>query len=45
LEARFGDIPTRLVEALSAVSDVPELEKLLKHAAVCRDLEAFTSKC
>jgi hypothetical protein len=44
LEARFGDIPTGLVEALARVSDVPKLESLLKHAAVCADLEAFTLK-
>jgi hypothetical protein len=44
LEARFGDIPAGLVEASARVSDVPKLESLLKHAAVCADLEAFSSK-
>ena len=45
LEARFGDIPVGLAEKLTGISDVPTLEKLLKSAAVCRDLEAFTSNC
>ena len=43
LEARFGEVPAGLVEALAAVSDVLRLEKLLKYAAVCTDLEAFAS--
>ncbi len=45
LEARFGEIPAGLVEALSAISDVQRLEKLLKTAAVCPDLDAFASHC
>jgi hypothetical protein len=45
LEVRFGDIPAGLVETFNAISDVPTLEKLLKIAAVCRDLEAFASNC
>jgi hypothetical protein len=44
LEARFGKIPAGLVEALATVSDIARLEKLLKCAAVCADLEAFSSK-
>jgi hypothetical protein len=43
LEARFGEVPAGLLEALTAVSDVQRLEKLLKYAAVCTDLEAFAS--
>jgi hypothetical protein len=43
LEARFGVVPAGLLEALTAVSDVQRLEKLLKYAAVCTDLEAFAS--
>jgi hypothetical protein len=43
LEARFGEIPAGMVEALATVSDVTRLEKLLKWAAVCADLEAFVS--
>jgi hypothetical protein len=43
LEARFGEVPVGLLEALTAVSDVQRLEKLLKYAAVCTDLEAFAS--
>jgi hypothetical protein len=43
LEARFGTLPARLVEALSTVSDVARLEKLLKSAAVCADLGVFAS--
>jgi hypothetical protein len=45
LEARFGDIPVGLVEKLTAISDVPTLVNLLKGAAVCQDLEAFSSNC
>ena len=43
LEARFGEVPAGLLEALRAVSDVQRLEKLLKYAAVCTDLEAVAS--
>jgi predicted transposase/invertase (TIGR01784 family) len=43
LEARFGELPAGLVEALATVSDTARLEKLLKCAAVCADLEAFAS--
>ena len=45
MEARFGAIPAGLVEALATVSDVARLEKLLKVAAVCADLEVFASNC
>ena len=45
LEARFGKVPEGLLEVLSAVSELHRLERLLKIAAVCPDLEAFVSNC
>jgi hypothetical protein len=43
LEVRFARIPEGLREALSGVSELDRLEKLLKVAVVCPDLEAFTA--
>jgi predicted transposase YdaD len=43
LELRFAPIPEGLREALSGVSELGRLEKLLKVAVVCPDLEAFAS--
>jgi len=43
LEVRFAPIPEGLREALSGVSELDRLEKLLKVAVICPDLEAFTS--
>jgi hypothetical protein len=43
LEVRFASIPEGLREALSGVSELNRLEKLLKVAVVCPDLEAFSS--
>ena len=43
LEVRFAPLPEGLREALSGVSALDRLERLLKVAVVCPDLEAFTS--
>jgi hypothetical protein len=43
LEVRFAPIPEGLREALSGVSELDRLEKLLKVAVICPDMEAFTS--
>jgi predicted transposase YdaD len=43
LEVRFAPIPEGLREALSGVSELDRLEKLLKVAVICPDLESFTS--
>jgi len=43
LEVRFAPIPEGLREALSGVCELDRLEKLLKVAVICPDLEAFTS--
>jgi hypothetical protein len=43
LEVRFAPIPEGLREVLSGVSELGRLEKLLKVAVVCPDLESFAS--
>jgi hypothetical protein len=43
LEVRFAPLPEGLREALSGVSELDRLEKLLKVAVICPDLESFTS--
>jgi predicted transposase YdaD len=43
LEVRFASVPEGLREALSGISELDRLEKLLKFAVVCPDLEAFSS--
>ena len=43
LEVRFAPIPKGLREVLSRMSDLDRLEKLLKIAVVCPNLEAFAS--
>jgi hypothetical protein len=43
LEVRFAPLPEGLREALSGVSALDRLERLLKVAVICPDLEAFTS--
>lgn len=41
LKARFGDVPSDLVEYLRAVTREKKLNALIDKAAVCRNLEAF----
>jgi hypothetical protein len=43
LDVRFAPIPEGLREVLSGVSELGRLEKLLKVAVVCPDLESFAS--
>ncbi len=43
LEVRFDPIPEGLKETLAGVSELGRLERLLKVAVVCPDLEAFTA--
>jgi hypothetical protein len=43
LEVRFASVPEGLREALSGISELDRLEKLLKVAVICPDLEAFSS--
>jgi flagellar biosynthesis/type III secretory pathway protein FliH len=42
LEVRFAPIPEGLREVLSGISELGRLEKLLKVAVVCPDLESFS---
>ncbi len=41
LEARFGDVPRDLVEAIESVVDEKQLKDLVRSAAACPDLAAF----
>jgi hypothetical protein len=41
LQTRFGAVPPKIAERLRAVSALKKLNELTKHAARCRDLEAF----
>jgi hypothetical protein len=41
LEARFGELPPDLVEAIESVGGEKELKDLVRSAAVCADLAAF----
>ena len=41
LEARFGDVPRDLVEAIESVVDEKQLEGLVRSAGTCRDLAEF----
>ncbi len=41
LEARFGEVPRDLVEAIELVGDEKQLEDLVRSAAACSDLAAF----
>jgi hypothetical protein len=41
LEARFGDVPRDLVEAIESVDDKKQLKDLVRSAAACPDLPAF----
>lgn len=43
LETRFHRAPAGLIETISAISDLPTLERLLKTAVVCSNVEAFAS--
>jgi hypothetical protein len=44
LEARFGTAPLDLTQAVNAVTDQAKLRDLVKHAAVCPDLDAFRTR-
>jgi hypothetical protein len=41
LEARFGDVPRDLAQAIEAVADDDRLTELVRQAAACPDLQAF----
>ena len=41
LEARFGDVPRDLVEAIESVVNEKQLKDLVRSAAACPDLAAF----
>jgi hypothetical protein len=41
LEARFGTLPTGLGDLVRAIRDENQLEMLIRHASVCKDLPAF----
>ena len=41
LEARFGDVPRDLVEAIESVVDEKQLKDLVRSTGACRDLAEF----
>ena len=41
LEARFGDVPRDLVDAIESVVDEKQLKDIVRSAAACPDLAAF----
>ena len=41
LEARFGEVPRDLIDAVESVGDEQQLEELVRSAAACSDLAAF----
>lgn len=41
LKARFGEVPTDLIEKLNEQSNEEHLDALIDQAASCKDLEAF----
>jgi len=44
LQTRFGSVPAEIAERLRAVRALKKLNALTKHAAGCRDLEAFRKR-
>ena len=44
LEARFGEIPREVAEAVTSVSDDNQIRDLVRKAAACPDLDAFRSE-
>jgi hypothetical protein len=44
LQTRFGAVATEIAERLRAVRALKKLNALTKHAAGCRDLEAFRKR-
>jgi hypothetical protein len=44
LQTRFGAVPAEIAERLRAVRAPEKLNALTKHAAGCRDLEAFRKR-
>ncbi len=41
LEARFGDVPRNLVEAIESIVDEKQLKGLVRSAGTCADLSDF----
>jgi hypothetical protein len=41
LEARFGDIPSELIEQIESVEREEQLQTLTRTAAACPNLDAF----
>ncbi len=44
LQTRFASVPAEIAERLRAVRALKKLNALTKHAAKCRDLEAFRKR-
>ncbi len=44
LKTRFGQVPMEVRNELKSVQKEKKLAKLIDHAVVCRDLEAFPKR-